>query len=183
VSSSPGFAERADLDLKRLRNSFFHKLLVGQNTVAVGWSKERTPDVSVHLFQRHNFGKLIGFCMVGLIGMVVVVIAGLRNLDKARLPSRAIYAIQLGKELAYTTNSTRLMGASADFKADLAKLVEFPAWPMLDRPPTDGSRGSILLVLTNDHGQALHLRLHGDFSSGGWRFRLLGYQKFKERTD
>jgi hypothetical protein len=145
--------------------------------------KERTPDVSMHLFQRYNIRKLIGLSMVGLIAIVVVVIAGLRNLDKARLPSRAIYAIQLGKELIHTTNSTRLMGANADFKADLAKLVASPTWSMLDRPPTDGTWGSIRLVLTNDHGQALHLKLHGDFSSDRWRFRLLGYQKFKERTD
>jgi hypothetical protein len=52
---------------------------------------------------------------------------------------------------------------------------------MLDRPLTDGTRGSIRLVLTNDYHQALHMQLHGEFVAGERRFRLVSYQKTSER--
>jgi hypothetical protein len=106
-----------------------------------------------------------------------MIISEFRNVDKARLYTKGIYAISVGNELVQTTNSTKLTGVGAEFKTDLANLLASPSWPMLDRPQTDGTRGSIRLVLTNEQHQALHMQLQGDFASGEWRFRLLSYQK------
>ena len=93
------------------------------------------------------------FWIIGIIALAtlaVFVVTLFRNIDKARLHSRAIHAISLGNELIETTNSTMLTGVSAEFKADLASILATSTLPMLDRSATDASRSSIRLILTND---------------------------------
>ena len=124
---------------------------------------------------------VIVFCILAVISIVGMIFSEYRSWDRSRLPSRALGAMSIGKELIQTTNSPMLTGAGAEFKADLADLLASPTWPMLDRPLTDGTRGSIRLVLTNDHHQALHMQLHGEFVAGKRRFRLVSYQKTSER--
>jgi hypothetical protein len=123
------------------------------------------------------------FWIIGIIALATIavfVVTLFRNIDKARLHSKAIHAISVGHELIETTNSTMLTGVSAEFKADLASILATSTLPMLDRSATDASRSSIRLILTNDQHQALHLELKGDYESKEWRFRLLSYQKISE---
>jgi hypothetical protein len=124
--------------------------------------------------------SIVGIIALLTLGTLVRILSG--NSVKARLHSRAINAISMGKELISETNSTMLIGTDAEFKSALANLLASPTWPMLNRSAMDASRNSFTLILTNDREQALHLQLHGDFVSGKWQFPLLSYQKIENRS-
>ena len=117
-------------------------------------------------------------CAIGLpIAAVIAVVLFLGSLERARRPARAIRALSLGYELIHTTNSTQLNGTTTEFTADLASILASPTWRMLDQSLPPDRRGVIRLILTNDQGQALHMRLQDEYPSGGFRFRLLSYRR------
>jgi hypothetical protein len=119
-------------------------------------------------------------CVIAL-AIPVAVAAALwfrSSLNTARRPAREIRALEVGDELRNTTNSTRLVGSSPEFTADLASLLGQMTWNLIDRSPPPDPPAVVRLILTNDHGQALHLRLQDEFPSE--RLRLLSYRRIAE---
>ena len=116
-------------------------------------------------------------CVIALtIPVVVAAALWLRtSLDIARRPAREIRALAVGYELRNTTNSAGLVGATPQFRADLASILGWATWDLIDRSPPRDSGAVVRLILTNDHGQALHMRLRDEFPSG--HLRLLSYRK------
>jgi len=124
--------------------------------------------------------KLDRFLLV-LLALLVVALGGLYSLDgldRARRPAREIRALSVAYDLIHTTNSTLLDGTSREFTADLVSILSWPTWREIDRSPPRDARAVVRLVLTNDHGQALQMRLRDEYPSG--HLRLLSYQRITE---
>src|SRR5438445_669488 len=120
------------------------------------------------------------FCIItSAIPVVVVVVFWFRSsLNAARRPSREIRALSVGYELRHTTNSTMLVGASPEFRTNLESILGWATWDFIDRSPPRDPWAVVRLILTNDHGQALHMRLQTEYGSD--RLRLLSYRKIPE---
>ncbi len=121
-----------------------------------------------------------GSCIVAL-SIVVAFAAGawLRNtLNTARRPAREVRALSLAYGLIHATNSTMLVGAGPEFMADLASILAWPTWRDIDRSPPRDPWAVVRLIITNDHGQALHMRLRDEYPSE--RLRLLSYRRITE---
>jgi hypothetical protein len=117
-------------------------------------------------------------CVIAL-AILVIVAAALwfrSSLNTARRPARETRALSVGYELRNTTNSTMLVGAGPEFRADLASILGWGTWDLIDRSPPRDPWAVVRLILTNDHGQAL--RLQDEFPSG--RLRLLSYRRIAE---
>lgn len=97
------------------------------------------------------------------------------RLNAERREAREIRALSIGYELRNRTNSIMLVDATPEFRADLASIVSWGAWDFIDRSPPRDPWAVVRLVLTNDHAQALHMRLRDEYPSG--RLRLLSYRK------
>jgi hypothetical protein len=110
------------------------------------------------------------------IPLLIAFILWSRNsLNAARRPAREIRALSLAYDLIQTTNSTKLLGGGPEFRADLAEILGWPAWRDIDRSPLGDPWAVVRLIITNDHGQALQMRLRDEFPSD--RFRLLSYRR------
>ena len=120
------------------------------------------------------------FCTVAVaIPVVVAAVFWFRSsLNTARRPAREARALSVGHELRQTTNSAMLVGATAEFRADLASILGWTTWDLIDRSPPRDPWAVVRLILTNDHGQALHMRLRDEYRSG--RLRLLSYRRITE---
>ncbi len=120
-------------------------------------------------------------CVIALaISVVVGAILWFRSsLNIARRPAREIRALRVGYELRTTTNSTMLVGASPEFRVDLASILGWGTWDLIDRSPPRDPWAVVRLILTNDHGQALQLRLQDEFPSG--QLRLLSYRRVADQ--
>ncbi len=115
-----------------------------------------------------------------LIGSVSLVVAtgafwSRGSLNTSRRPARESRALAVGYELRSTTNSTRLIGVSPEFRADLAWILGGMTWNLIDRSPPGDPWAVVRLIITNDHGQALHMSLKDEYPLE--RLRLLGYRK------
>ena len=99
-------------------------------------------------------------------------------LNAERREAREMRALSMGYELRNTTNSAMLAGATPEFRADLASVLGQGTWDLIDRSPPRDPWAVVRLVLTNAHGQALHMRLRDEFPSG--RLRLLSYRRITE---
>jgi hypothetical protein len=124
--------------------------------------------------------KLNRLLLVFLALLVVAlgVLYSLNGLEHARRPAREIRALSVAHDLINKTNSTLLDGTSQEFTADLASILTWPTWREIDRSPPRDARAVVRLVLTNDHGQALHMRLRDEYPSG--HLRLLSYRRITE---
>ncbi len=71
-----------------------------------------------------------------------------------------------------------LVGASPEFRADLASILAWSTWQEIDRSPPSDPWAVVRLIITNDHGQALHVRLRDEFPSQ--QLRLLSYRSITE---
>ena len=99
-------------------------------------------------------------------------------LNVERREARESRALQMGYELRNTTNSTKLAGATPEFRADLASVLGQGTWNLIDRSPPSDPWAVVRLILTNDHGRALHMRLRDEYPSG--QIRLLSYHRITE---
>jgi hypothetical protein len=115
---------------------------------------------------------------LALLVVTLGVLYSLDGLENARRPAREARVHSVGYELSRTTNSTMLVGATPEFRADLASLLGWTTWDLIDRSPPRDPWAVVRLVLTNDHGQALHMRLRDEYPSG--RLRLLSYRRITE---
>ena len=115
------------------------------------------------------------------MAILVMIAAGfwLRSwLNAERLEAREIRALSMGYELRNRTNSTTLVGVTPEFRTDLASVSGWGTWDLIDRSPPRDPWAVVRLILTNDHGQALHLSLRDEYPTG--RLRLLSYRKITE---
>lgn len=113
------------------------------------------------------------------IAVVVAAVLWVRgSLNTARRPAREMRALSMGYELRNATNSAMLVGATPEFRTDLASVLGQGTWDLIDRSPPRDPWAVVRLVLTNAHGQALHMRLRDEFPSG--RLRLLSYRRITE---
>ncbi len=55
-----------------------------------------------------------------------------------------------------------LVDAGPEFRDDLATVLGWPAWGDIDRSPPRDPWAVVRLMVTNDHGQALHMRLRDE---------------------
>ena len=130
------------------------------------------------------------FWLVVAIALVALA-AGLSVINDGVTAHR--YAIALltssaGRELIATTNSTGLTKVSPALRAELADLLASTTYVanvyLGDEPPPLGDgRACSRLVLTNEHGDGLSLRLQEEPRSGvhsSGRFRVLSYWKITE---
>ena len=99
-------------------------------------------------------------------------------LNVERREAREMRALSMGYELRNTTNSTMLVGTTPEFRADLASVLGWVTWDLIDRSPPGDPWAVVRLILTNDHGQALHMRLRDEYPPG--RLRLLSYRKITD---
>ena len=111
--------------------------------------------------------------------LVVLVIWFRTSLNTARRPAREVHALSLGYDLIRTTNSTMLVDASPEFRADLASILGWPTWRDIDRSPPPDPWAVVRLVITNEHGRALHMRLKDEYPTD--RLRLLSYRRITEQ--
>jgi hypothetical protein len=99
-------------------------------------------------------------------------------INAERRAAREVRALSVGYELRNTTNSTMLVGATPAFRADLASVLGQGTWNLIDRSPPRDPWAVVRLVLTNEHGEALHMRLRDEYPSG--HLRLLSYRRITE---
>lgn len=99
-------------------------------------------------------------------------------LNAERREAMEMRALSMGYELRNATNSAMLAGATPEFRADLASVLGQGTWNLIDRSPPRDPWAVVRLVLTNAHGQALHMRLRDEFPTG--RLRLLSYRRITE---
>jgi hypothetical protein len=99
---------------------------------------------------------------------------------KARRYARQIFIGNIGAWLVQTTNSTDLVGLTPELQADLRVLLASPTerWVCLgdEPPPVGDGRASARLVLTNQMGRVLTLRLREE-PAGSLKYRVLSYWK------
>jgi hypothetical protein len=116
------------------------------------------------------------FCIIALaIPVIVAAVFWFRSsLNTSRRAAREIRALSVSYELRHTTNSNMLVGAGPQFRADLARILDWGTWGLIDRSPPGDPWAVVRLILTNDHGQALHLRLRDEYPSK--RLRLLSFR-------
>ena len=111
----------------------------------------------------------------GILVMIVLGTWARTSLNEARRPAREVRALALAYALIQATNSTMLVGAGPEFRTDLANVLAWPTWRDIDRSPPRDTWAVVRLIITNDHGQALHMRLRDEFPSE--RLRLLSYRR------
>src|ERR1044071_564388 len=120
------------------------------------------------------------FCIIALSIPVAFAVVSLtsNSLNTARRPAREVRALSLAYDLIHATNSTMLVGAGSEFRADLASILIWPTWRDIDRSPPRDPWAVVRLIITNNHGQGLHMRLRADYPSG--RLRLLSYRRISD---
>ena len=113
------------------------------------------------------------------IPVIVATFFWFRNsLNATRRPAREARVLSLAYDLIRATNSTMLVGASPEFRADLASILAWSTWRDIDRSPLRDPWAVVRLIITNDHGQALHIRLRDEFPAE--QLRLLSYRRITE---
>jgi hypothetical protein len=92
-------------------------------------------------------------------------------------------SLSAAADLVHTTNSQALTAVTEKWQADIGQIQTSPTRCLVragdDTPPLGDGTARARLVLTNDIGQSLILRLRPEYEGGtGLRkFRVLGYRK------
>ena len=143
--------------------------------VTVGWLPSLTFAFGDTMKRRTFLGIIAAAILVAF-----AVVFWLRDLDTARRPAREARALNVAHDLIRTTNATMLLGTGPEFRTDLASMLTSSTWEMLDRSPPRDRWGSVRVVLTNDNGTALHMRLQQEGELGRFHFRLVSYRMITE---
>ena len=121
---------------------------------------------------------------VGVAILVVVASAWLAARAKQeRRDLMLALSMSVGADLVHGTNSRGLMDVSAALQSDIKLIQASPTRAIIqpgdDDPPLGDGNAKARLVLTNEAGQTLTLRLRPESEPGtGLRkFRMLGYRK------
>jgi hypothetical protein len=92
-------------------------------------------------------------------------------------------SLSVGSDLVHKSGSQALTGVTPELEAALKEMHSSPARAVIqpgdDDPALGGGRAQARLVLTNEAGKTLTLRLRGESepNSGLQKFRVLGYRK------
>lgn len=113
-----------------------------------------------------------------ILVLTLMVIWFRMSLNTSRRPAREVRALAIGYDLIHTTNFQMLVDVGPGFRADLGRVLAWPAWREIDRSPPQDAWAVVRLIITNDHGQALRVRLHDKFPEQ--KMRLLAYQRIPE---
>lgn len=117
---------------------------------------------------------------------VVVGVAVFRNLLEGRRYAVSMLTYSVARDLTNTANSSLLVSTSPDFREELSSLLASPTHienvRLGDEPPPVGDgRASSRLMLTNELGQGLGIRLRmRPQSKTELRFEVLGYWTNRE---
>ena len=130
-----------------------------------------------------NKGRIFWLSLTVGILVAIVGFSIMSAGSRAHRYAITVHTISVGRNLIDMTNSTSLVDAVPGFRADLAALLTSSTRieSVLsgdEAPPLGDGSACSRLILKNDRGQALSLRLHEEAESG--RFRLLGYRKITE---
>jgi hypothetical protein len=119
---------------------------------------------------------------------ILIVVAGAWFAARAKQERRDLVlalSMSVGADLVHSTNSQALTGVSAALQSDIKIVQASPTRAIIqpgdDDPPLGDGHAQARLVLTNEAGQTLTLRLRRESEPGtGLRkFRVLGYRKTK----
>jgi len=117
---------------------------------------------------------------------VLIVVAGAWLAARAKQERRDLMlalSMSVGADLVHGTTSQALTGVTPELQSDLKLIHASPTRAVIqpgdDDPPVVDGRAHARLVLTNEAGQTLTLRLRpeSDPSTGLRKFRVVGYRK------
>jgi hypothetical protein len=97
-----------------------------------------------------------------------------------QVDARRCRAESVGRELIHTMNSTNLDGITKEFTADLASILEPHPWMHVDPPRREDRKNYVRVRIGNYLGQALVMLLQDKGWWGGYRFRLLSYERITQ---
>src|SRR5689334_6260419 len=118
--------------------------------------------------------------------VLVLFVAGawfVASANKERRYVMFVLSMSVGADLVHTNYSRSLTGVTPELQADLNQILASPTQCIVrsgdERPPHGDGRAYTRLLLTNEAGQALTLRLRPEYGSNHefQKFRVLGYWK------
>ncbi len=123
---------------------------------------------------------------LGVGAIILVVVAGAWFTARTKQEQRDLVltlSMSIGADLAHGTHSSALTGVTAELESDLKRIHASPTRAIVEpgdaAPPVGDGRAKARLVLTNEAGQTLPLRLRPERepSTGLRKYRVLGYWK------
>jgi hypothetical protein len=127
-----------------------------------------------------------GIVRIAIGATVLVIVAGAWIGARARQRQRDLMlalSLSAGSDLVHKSGSQALTGVTPELEAALKEMHNSPTQAVIrpgdDDPALGGGRAQARLVLTNEAGKTLTLRLRGELepNNGLQKFRVLGYQK------
>lgn len=121
-----------------------------------------------------------------LVAAVLIVIVAaawfLARANQERQYAMLIISMSVGADLVHTNYSRSLAGVTPELQADLNRLLASPTRCIVrsgdERPPLGDGQAYTRLLLTNEAGQVLTLRLRPEYDGHQFqKFRVLGYWK------
>ena len=127
-----------------------------------------------------------GIACIAIGTAILVVGAGAWLSARAKLRRRdrmLALSLSAGSDLVHESGSRALIGVTPELEAALKEMHNSPTQAVIqpgdDEPILGVGQAQARLVLTNEAGQSLTLRLHGESEPGTGlqKFRVLGYRK------
>jgi len=127
-----------------------------------------------------------GIVRIAIGAALLVIVAGAWFSARAKQRQRDLMmalSLSVGSDLVHKSTSQALTGVTPELEAALKEMhnstMEAVIQPGDDDPALGGGRAQARLVLTNEAGKTLTLRLRGesDPDTGLQKFRVLGYRK------
>ncbi len=118
--------------------------------------------------------------------VLLVVVAGAWFIARANQERRyvmLVVSMSVGADLVHTNYSRSLTGVTPELQADLNRVLASPTRCIVrsgdERPPLGDGQAYTRLLLTNEAGQVLTLRLRPEYGPDHQfqKFRVLGYWK------
>lgn len=128
-------------------------------------------------------GTIIRSAAAALLALVVAGAWFIASANKERRYVMFVLSMSVGADLVHTNYSRSLIGVTPELEADLKQIVASPTRCIVrsgdEQAPLGDGRAYTRLLLTNEAGQALTLRLRPEYgpSHEFQKFRVLGYWK------
>ncbi len=127
---------------------------------------------------------------LGAVGVIAVIVAGawfIARANQERRYAMFVVSMSVGPDLVHTNYSRSLTGVTPELQTDLNRLLASPTQCTVrsgdEPPPLGDGRAYTRLVLTNEAGLSLTLRLRPEYgpSHEFRKLRVLGYWKTEPR--
>jgi len=127
-----------------------------------------------------------GLVRIAIGAALVLIVAGAWFSARAKQRQRDLMlalSFSVGSDLVHKSGSQALTGVTPELEAALKEMHNSPTQALIqpgdDEPALGGGRAQARLVLTNEAGKTLTLRLRGESepNTGLQKFRILGYRK------